>query len=97
VVRLIPREEKYFELLNDLIGKISSGTSLFVDLLADYEGRAGYADKIKAIEKDCDRLVADIVGKLNKSFITPIDREDIYTLTTQADDIIDAVNGSPGA
>lgn len=92
-MRLIPREEKYFELLNDLVGRISSGTALFVELLADYEGRAGYAEKIKAIEKECDRLVADVVGKLNKSFITPIDREDIYALTTQADDIIDAVNG----
>jgi len=92
-VRLIPREEKYFELLNDLIDKISSGASLFVDLLADYEGRAAYAEKIKDIEKECDRLVADIVGKLNKSFITPIDREDIYALTTQSDDIIDAING----
>jgi hypothetical protein len=78
VVRLIPREEKYFELLNDLIGRISSGANLFVELLADYEGRAGYAEKIKAIEKECDRLVADVVVKLNKSFITPIDSEDIY-------------------
>lgn len=93
MVRLIPREEKYFELLNDLIGRISSGAALFVELLADYQGRTGYAEKIKSIEKECDVLVAGIVGKLNKSFITPIDREDIYALTTQADDIIDAVNG----
>ncbi len=93
MVRFIPREEKYFALLTGLIGRISSGAALFVDLLADYDGRAAYAEQIKAIERECDHLAAGIVGKLNTSFITPIDREDIYTLTTRADDIIDAVNG----
>jgi uncharacterized protein len=93
MVRLIPREEKYFALLSGLIGKIRSGAMLFVDLLADYDHRAGFAEQIKAVEEECDHLVADIVGKLNTSFITPIDREDIYLLTTRADDIIDEING----
>ena len=92
-MRFIPREEKYFAFLSDLIGKVSAGANLFVHLLDDYENRTGYAEQIKAIEKECDRLVADIVDKLNTSFITPIDREDIYLLTTHSDDIIDAVNG----
>ena len=93
MVRFIPREEKYFALLSGLVAKIRSGATLFVDLLADYEHRAGYAEQIKAVEEECDHLVADIVGKLNTSFITPIDREDIYLLTTRADDIIDEING----
>jgi uncharacterized protein Yka (UPF0111/DUF47 family) len=93
MVRLIPREEKYYALLENLVGKVRSGAALFVDLLADYEQRAGYAEQIKAIEEECDQLVADIVAKLNTSFITPIDREDIYLLTTRSDDIIDEVNG----
>jgi uncharacterized protein Yka (UPF0111/DUF47 family) len=93
MVRLIPREEKYYALLGNLVGKVRSGAALFVDLLADFEQRAGYAERIKAIEEECDQLVADIVAKLNTSFITPIDREDIYLLTTRSDDIIDEVNG----
>lgn len=93
MVRFIPREEKYFVLLSGLIGKVRSGGALFVDLLADYDHRARYAEQIKAVEEECDVLVADIVGKLNTSFITPIDREDIYLLTTRADDIIDEING----
>src|SRR4030042_2590609 len=75
------------------MAKMRSGAQLFVELLADYDNRRGYAEQIKAVEEECDHLVADIVGKLNTSFITPIDREDIYLLTTRADDIIDAVNG----
>jgi uncharacterized protein Yka (UPF0111/DUF47 family) len=94
VVRLIPpREDKYFALLADLVGKVHAGAAVFGELLADYEHRVGYADRIKAIEQECDDLAADIVGKLNTSFITPIDREDIYTLTTRCDDVIDEVNG----
>jgi uncharacterized protein Yka (UPF0111/DUF47 family) len=93
MVRLIPREEKYFALLAGLIGKVRSGADLFVALLADYEQRAGYAGKIKGVEEECDDLAADIVAKLNTSFITPLDREDIYLLTTRCDDIIDEING----
>jgi uncharacterized protein len=93
MVRFIPREEKYFALLSGFIGKVRSGAALFVDLLADYDNRAGYAEQIKAVEEECDVLAANIVGKLNTSFITPIDREDIYLLTTRADDIIDEING----
>jgi predicted phosphate transport protein (TIGR00153 family) len=92
-MRLIPRDEKYFALMGDLIGKVHSGAVLFVRLLDDYDHRAGYREQIKAIEEECDDLAADIVAKLNTSFITPLDREDIYLLTTRCDDIIDEVNG----
>ncbi len=93
MVRLIPREEKYFDMLTDLVGRVAAGGSLFVEMLGDYDNRIAYADKIKAIENECDELVADIVAKLNSTFITPIDREDIYLLAARADDIIDTVNG----
>lgn len=93
MVKLIPREEKYFTLLANLVGKVRAGAVEFVELLADYEQRAAHAERIKAIEESCDDLVADIVAKLNTSFITPLDREDIYLLTTRCDDIIDEVNG----
>ena len=92
-MRFVPREEKYFGLLTELMERVCSGAALFVELLADYDHRGGYANKIKAVEQECDRLAAEILSKLNTSFITPIDREDIYHLTTRSDDIIDAVNG----
>lgn len=92
-MRFVPREERFYALLTGLIGRICSGAAMFVELLADYEARAGYAAKIKAVEEECDQLAAEIIAKLDTSFITPIDREDIYLLTTRADDIIDAVNG----
>jgi uncharacterized protein Yka (UPF0111/DUF47 family) len=93
VVRLIPRDDHYFTLLEDLMSKVHAGAAEFVALLADYDNRATYAGRIKAIEEQCDDLGDAIVGKLNVSFITPIDREDIFLLTTMSDDIIDEING----
>lgn len=92
-MRLIPRDEKYFALMGDLIGKVHAGAVIFVKLLDDYDHRTEYREQIKAIEEECDDLAGDIVAKLNTSFITPLDREDIYLLTTRCDDIIDEVNG----
>jgi len=93
LVRFIPRDDKYFALLSSLIGKVRAGAVVFVQLLADYEHRAEYAARIKAIEEECDDLLADLIAKLNVSFITPLDRDDIYALATQCDDIIDEING----
>jgi uncharacterized protein len=89
---LIPREEKYFQLLNQLVGNIRRGADLLVRLFADLGNNAANADQIKAVEKECDENAAAIIEKLNSSFITPIDREDIYTLTTELDDIMDHMN-----
>ncbi len=89
---LFPRDEKYFGLLSQLAGKVRQGGELFVKLFQDYENHAGYADQIKQIELECDDLAAKITAKLNSSFITPIDREDIFLLVTELDDVIDMTN-----
>ena len=89
---LIPRDEKYFAMLNQLVGQIRKGTDLFVRLFDDIGKNATYAEEIKKVEVECDRISASIVERLNSTFITPIDREDIYLLATELDDIMDMVN-----
>jgi predicted phosphate transport protein (TIGR00153 family) len=91
-VRLLPREEKYFAMLNQLAAHVRQGGALFVKLFADYENHSRYAEQIKEIEVTCDDLSAKIIQKLNSTFITPIDREDIYLLVTELDDVIDMIN-----
>lgn len=91
-MRLLPREEKYFEMLNQLAGQVRQGGALFVKLFGDYEHHSRYAEQIKEIEVKCDDLSAKIIQKLNSTFITPIDREDIYLLVTELDDVIDMIN-----
>lgn len=89
---LIPKDEKYFTLLSELATRVHSGTEVFLKIFDDYGSRARFADEIKGIEVACDTIAARITSRLNTSFITPIDREDIYLLVKELDDVIDLVN-----
>lgn len=89
---LLPREDKYFSMLNQLAGQVRQGGELFVKIFEDYQNHARYGEQIKGIEVSCDELAAKITQKLNSTFITPIDREDIYLLVTELDDVIDMIN-----
>lgn len=91
-MRLVPKEEKYFSMLNELASKVKEGGELFLRMFEDYGRQSQYAEQIKAIEVTCDDLSAKITQKLNSTFITPIDREDIYLLVTELDDVIDMIN-----
>jgi len=89
---LIPKDENYFRLLNELATKMHSGSEIFLKIFEDYPNRAKYAEQVKAVEVACDSVAAKITGKLNSSFITPIDREDIYLLVKELDDVMDIIN-----
>jgi predicted phosphate transport protein (TIGR00153 family) len=64
---------------------------LLQKLFNDFDNRGAYANKIKEVEHNCDLLTHEIVKKLNQTFITPIDREDIHALASGLDDIVDAI------
>ena len=89
--RLLPREEKYFDMFNNMAAHVSEGALLLQKLFNDFERHAEYADRIKQIEHTCDVITHDIVVRLNKTFITPIDREDIHALASQLDDVMDYI------
>lgn len=89
---LIPREEKYFALLNELIANVEKGSQLLVGLFENFLDHPSYAAQIKQVERDCDRISGQIVDQLNSTFITPMDREDLYLLATELDDIMDTIN-----
>jgi uncharacterized protein len=78
--------------MNNLVTQIRKGADLFVRLFNDVASNTEYSEKIKAIEVECDKLSKSIIERLNSTFITPIDREDIYTLATELDDIMDMIN-----
>ena len=88
---IIPREEKYFGLLSELASRVKQGGEIFAKIFQDYDHHARYAEEIKGVEVMCDDLGAKITQKLNTSFITPIDREDIFLLVTELDDVIDMI------
>lgn len=90
---LLPREDVYFDLFTQMAGKIEEAAAILTEMLDDSEPDLNsYRTRIKDIEHGCDQLTHQITNKLNKSFITPFDREDIYTLAVALDDICDYID-----
>jgi predicted phosphate transport protein (TIGR00153 family) len=90
---LLPREDVYFDLFTQMAVKIQEASAILTDMLDDPDPDLNsYRTRIKDIEHGCDQLTHQITNKLNKSFITPFDREDIYTLAVALDDICDYID-----
>jgi len=95
---LLPREDVYFDLFTEMTEKIQDAAGVLMELMVDTSGHhSPYARRIKDIEHSCDQLMHKITTKLNKSFITPFDREDIYTLSVALDDICDYIDAAARA
>ncbi|HEX8651726.1 MAG TPA: DUF47 family protein [Pyrinomonadaceae bacterium] len=94
----LPKEEQYFSFFAQMTSYISDAARVLVEMLSDKSGEYGeYAKRIKAIEHSCDDLAHSISTRLNKSFITPFDREDIYMLASALDDIVDLIDDAARA
>ena len=96
--RLLPREDEYFGLFTEMTAQIQDGSNMLVAMMQDTsENFEAYTKKIKQAEHNCDELTHKITTKLNKSFITPFDREDIYMLVVALDDVLDYVDAAARA
>jgi len=95
---LLPREDHYFLSFSRMAEKIEEAAGVLIEMMDDEGGEFGaYTKRIKDVEHACDQLMHDITTKLNKSFITPFDREDIYTLSVALDDICDYIDAGARA
>ncbi len=92
--RLIPREVKFFDDFQALAVELHRGAEALEAMLAPDRPDWNKADEIKAIEHKCDVLTHDIIQRLNRTFVTPLDREDIHALARSLDDIMDAIDAS---
>jgi predicted phosphate transport protein (TIGR00153 family) len=88
---LIPKEEAFFVLFKKAAHNMIEGSRLLKDMMEQYRDPAAQARRIKDVEHVGDGITHDIVTRLNQTFITPIDREDIHDLASALDDILDAV------
>ena len=93
-MRLIPRDEHFYDMFSQVAKRLSSSATLLGQLFAEPQNRDRLVGEIKAVEHEADNLTHDVIARLNKSFITPMDREDIYELATQLDNVIDLVDGT---
>ena len=92
--RFIPKEEKFFEDFVQMAEQIQRGAALLEQMLAPEQPLWDKADEIKEVEHKCDFLTHEVIQRLHKTFVTPLDREDIHALARSLDDVIDAIDDS---
>ena len=88
---LFPKHIDFFELFDHAARNVIKGASLLVAVLQDMDNLEMISKEVRDSEKEGDMMTHDIMKKLNKTFITPIDREDLHALATKIDDVIDMI------
>ncbi|NLN60013.1 MAG: DUF47 domain-containing protein [Deltaproteobacteria bacterium] len=88
-MRLIPREEKFFDLFEELADKIEEGAKAFLEMVNHYDDFDLKLPRLKSIEHEADIITHTTYAKMHKTFLTPLDREDIYALVNKMDSILD--------
>ncbi len=90
--RLIPREEKFYDDFMAMADQIRNGARLLDDMFSTDPPQMEKAHEIREVEHKCDFLTHEIIQRLNKTFVTPIDREDIHSMARALDDVMDAID-----
>jgi len=94
MARLIPRDNSFFAMFSAMSDNLIVGARTLVDLFANYHDVEKQVEQIQRIEREGDELTHAILTKLNQTFITPFDREDIHELASKLDDVLDFINAA---
>ncbi len=91
---LTPKDDKFFAMFREMTWNIIEGAELLKEMLDNYHDPVGSQIRIKEVEHKGDSITHEIIKKLNKSFVTPLEREDIYALSGALDDILDLIDAT---
>ena len=92
--RLIPKDESFFDLFEQAADRLVTAADVLVEATGKSETLPENAKRLERLEHDADQLTHELVEKVNRSFITPFDREDIYSLATELDDVMDLMEAT---
>jgi predicted phosphate transport protein (TIGR00153 family) len=92
--KLIPRDELFFDMFDEIARRMSAAAKLLKQLFAEPSRISEHVAAIKTIEHEADVITHDVIVRINRSFITPFDREDIHELASRLDDVIDLIDGT---
>jgi len=93
-VRLLPRNEEFFDLFTEVANRNKEAAQYLRDLFeSPPDRRTPIVEAIKRLEHEADQVTHEVVNRLDRTFITPLDREDIYQLASDLDDVMDAMDG----
>jgi len=94
-VRLLPREEEFFDLFVEVANRNKAAAHHLRELFAAEPGRrTPHVEALKRLEHEADQITHEVVNRLDRTFITPLDREDIHELASDLDDVMDAMDGT---
>lgn len=94
-MRLLPRQEEFFDLFTQVATRSHDAASHLLGLFSGPEDRREYRiDAIKRLEHEADEITHEVVRRLDRTFITPIDREDIHHLASDLDDVLDRIDST---
>jgi uncharacterized protein len=91
MVRLLPRDPRFFDLFAEMASNLGEGARLLKGILDDFQDIEARVRRLKDIEHRGDEMTHNILTKLNQTFITPFDREDIHRLASSLDDVLDFI------
>src|SRR5216684_1824301 len=86
---LLPREERFFDMFDEAAVIITRAAGKFLAMVTEFDRLEARSNELRHEEHACDEVVGRIIKALDRSFITPFDREDIHTLATALDDVLD--------
>jgi predicted phosphate transport protein (TIGR00153 family) len=93
-MRLFPKEENFFEYFEELANKIEEGGQFFLEMTRNRDYSEAKVARLKDIEHEADAITHRTYEKMHKTFLTPIDREDIYALVNKMDSIMDVIEAT---
>jgi len=93
-LRIVPAQGSFFELFEDMANKVQQGAAALLDLLKDYCDVDRKTGRILDMEHEGDEITHEIIRRLNTTFVTPFDREDIHLLASSLDDVLDHIEAA---
>ena len=93
---LIPKDGRFFDDFIAIAVEVQNGARVLVDMLSTEPPKWHLADELKRLEHHCDNLAHDSLRRLNQTFVTPLDREDIHALALSLDDVMDMIDAAGG-
>jgi uncharacterized protein len=93
-LRILPRDEKFYDLFIELATRLTGSASLLQEMFQNPAQLDVKVTAIKGLEHEADNLTHDIIERIDRTFVTPFDREDIHALASELDDVIDLIDGT---
>lgn len=93
-MRILPRDEKFYDMFTELAKRLTASATILKEMFQDPTHLDAKVTAIKGLEHEADNLTHDIIDRIDRTFVTPFDREDIHALASELDDVIDLIDGT---